>query len=406
MRIHSFLKLSVVSLALAAAAASAQGGAAGAKAPEVVTREATGEAAVEKGNVARAEKEARDNALREAVEQVAGVLVESDTLTANSQLVSDRVFANSAGYVRSYEVLEKKQEGGVMRVTVRAEVGTKELDRDLQAVKALVKRLGNRRMVILLNEQTLDHKGAVFSTGVTAEVLTTAFKADGWTLIDSAFAAGQLDVASGITLGTPEVKRIKDLTKADYILYGQVNFRRQEPDSMLKSAAGQQFFPVTGEYDLTVFATDSGTQLGKVAGRLSFEKPEDRGLAKSITSYERTALELVKTRGGDIVGAVRKQVVESLRDQQQNGNRVAVSVTGLPDYAAVQAFKRAMTRAVNGVREVQQGSFGEGKASFDVLFVGSTDDLAERLSESTFNGRKVSVTGVSGNTLQVSVLGK
>ncbi|MCI0573392.1 MAG: hypothetical protein L0Y66_21820 [Myxococcaceae bacterium] len=397
MRTVNFLKLSFLSLAVAGAALARD------EAPGVVTREVTAEAAVVNGNVAQAEKEAKDRALREAVEQVAGVLVEADTLTANSQLVSDRVFANSAGYVRSYDVLKRERAGDVVRVTVRAQVGTKELDKDLQAVKALVKRLGTRRLVILLNEQTHDPAGAVFSTGVTATVLTDAFKADGWTLIDSAFAAGQVDAASGVSLGTPEVKRIKDLTRADYIIYGQVNFRRQEPDSIMKSAAGQQFFPVTGEYDLAVFATDSGTQLGKVVGRLNFEKREERGLEKSITSYERTALELVKTRGADIVNAVRGQVLESLRDQEQNGNRVAVSVVGLSDYAAVQAFKRALSKAVTGVRDVRPGNFGDGKAQFDVVFVGTTDDFAERMSGTTFNGRRVSVTGVSGNTLQVSV---
>jgi Flagellar assembly protein T, N-terminal domain len=398
MRTTTLLKLSVMSLSIAASALAVD------RAPDAVTREVTGEAAILHGNVAQAEKEARDRALREAVEQVAGVLVEADTLTANSQLVSDRIYANSAGYVRSYDVLRRQRDGDVLRVTVRAEVGTKELDKDLQAVKALVKRLGNRKLVILLSEQTHDPKGAIFSTGVTATELTQAFKADGWTIIDSAFAAGQLEVASGVSLGTPEVKRIKDLTQADYILYGQVNFRRQEPDSMLRSAAGQQFFPVTGEYDLAVFATDSGTQLGKVVGRLNFERPEDRGLQKSITSYERTALELVKTRGADIVKAVRGQVLETLRDQEQNGNRVAMSVQGLPDYAAVQAFKRALSKAVTGVRDVRPGNFGEGKAQFDVVFVGSTDDLAERVGNTTFDGKKVSVTGVSGNTLQVSIL--
>ncbi|MGZ6079752.1 MAG: flagellar assembly protein T N-terminal domain-containing protein, partial [Myxococcaceae bacterium] len=77
------------------------------KLPPVVAREAEGEAAIIGGNVDRASREAREAALRSAVEQVAGVIVSSQSLAVNSQLVSDQVYAHSAGYVRSYEVLSQ-----------------------------------------------------------------------------------------------------------------------------------------------------------------------------------------------------------------------------------------------------------------------------------------------------------
>ena len=87
------LKLTAVSLLLAALVA----GPALAAKPAFVTQEATGEAAIVAGNKDKARRDARNNALREAVERVAGVMISADTLSANSQLVSDRVFANSAG---------------------------------------------------------------------------------------------------------------------------------------------------------------------------------------------------------------------------------------------------------------------------------------------------------------------
>src|SRR5579862_5301784 len=87
-----------------AAAGWAAGAAERAKLPEEVTRETTGEAAIVDGNKERAEREARERALREAVEQVAGVLVSSSSLSANSELVSDQVYARSEGYIRSFEV--------------------------------------------------------------------------------------------------------------------------------------------------------------------------------------------------------------------------------------------------------------------------------------------------------------
>src|SRR5688500_15598526 len=110
------LKLSAVLAVLASAALAS------ANTPEVMVKEVTGEAAIVGGNDAKAEREAREKALRDAVEQVAGVLISSNTVTQNSQLVTDRIMANSSGYVRKYEVVSKKKDKGVMYVTVKAEV--------------------------------------------------------------------------------------------------------------------------------------------------------------------------------------------------------------------------------------------------------------------------------------------
>jgi hypothetical protein len=372
-------------------------------APEVVTREATGEAAIVGGNKARAEREAREQALREAVEQVAGVMLQADTVTANNQLVSDRIYANTAGYVRSYEVLSSKEEGGVVKVTVKAQIGASQIDKDLQAIKAMVRRMGSPKLVILLQEQTIDQTSGpqptITSSGVMSSVLTDAFKTDHWTIVDSHFAAGKLKLGAGV--GPAEAKEIGDLSKADYILYGTVNFRNQPPEGLLGSAgAGQKIFPVTGEYDLVLFATDSGSQIAKVSGKLVM--PPDK-VQNTLISYERTAFNLAKLKGGNIVDDVRKAVYEQLRSNEQNGNRLVMNVLGVSEYGEVQGFKKVLGESVKGVREVRPGTFGSGKAQFDVVYVGSSDDFAEKLDGKSFKGKKLSVTGVTGNTIEVKL---
>ncbi|MHB8874170.1 MAG: flagellar assembly protein T N-terminal domain-containing protein, partial [Myxococcaceae bacterium] len=242
--------------------------------PEVVTKEATGEAAIVNKDEAKATKEAQNEALRSAVEQVAGVLISAETITQNSQLLSDRIFSKSSGYVRSFKVLSKKSEKGVMTVTVSAVVGAAQLDKDLEAVQGLVRRHGSRRMVILTQEQAIDPRGVISSSGVMANVLTQAFEKDGWTIIDPHFAAGKVKLEPGVALGQVAAKEIGDLAKADYILYGNVNFRYQAPSTggMIpeKDKDGNTtVFHVTGEYDLALFATDSGSQLSKVAGKFT-----------------------------------------------------------------------------------------------------------------------------------------
>jgi hypothetical protein len=369
----------------------------------VVTKEATGEAAIVEGNVASAEKAATDAALRSAVEQVAGVFLASDSVVANHQLVRDRVLSHSAGYVQSYEVVSKKGDGKVVQVTVRAKVGAAQLDKDLAAVRSLIARMGNRKLVILLQEETFDASGVTTQSGVMAAALTEAFKKDGWTVIDPAFAAGKLRLSSGVAIGAGEAKEIADLSRSEFVIYGRCIFRHQSMQGTMFASASQQFFPVAGEYELTVFAADSGSQLVHQAGKFT-EPLKDVGPKGSLqTSYQHTAFDIAQNRGQEIVAEVRAKVLETLRDGDQNGTRLVMKVLGLDEYGAVQSFKRVLSDSVAGVREVRPGQFGDGRAQFDIIFAGSTEDLAERLGGKSYQGRRISVTGVTSSTIEVTL---
>lgn len=371
------------------------------KLPPVVAREAEGEAAIVGGNVDRAAREAREAALRSAVEQVAGVIVSSQSLAVNSQLVSDQVYAHSAGYVRSYEVLSQTTERSVVKVKVRAQVGTAELDRDLQAVQALVRRLQGRKLVILIQEQTIDERGVTSTSGVTATVLTDAFKRDGWTVIDPSFAAGKVRVSSAVALGATEAKEIGTLSKADFILYGTVGFRDVPADGILvQQGVPRSAFPLTGDYDLGVFETSAGAQLAKVSGKLRSEMSNT-----SVNSREESAYQLVRANQGEIVGAVRRTVLESLRASEQNGARIVVQVQNAGDFATLQAFRQQLSVWSAAVREVGSPSLTSGTGKLEVTYLGTAERLAEQIDGKSVGKRKVSVTGVSGSALEVK-LGK
>ena len=371
------------------------------KVPAVVTKEADGEAAIVGGNTDRAAREAKEAALRSAVEQVAGVLVSSQSLAVNSQLVSDQVYSHSAGYVRSYDVLSQTTEKGVVKVKVRAQVGTAELDRDLQAVQALVKRLQGRKLVILLQEQTIDEKGVTTTSGVTSTVLTDAFKRDGWMMIDPSFAAGKVRVSSAVALGATEAKEIGTLSKADYILYGTAAFRDVPADGVLvQQGQPRSAFPLTGDYDFGVFETSAGAQLAKVSGKLRSEMKD-----VSVNSREESAYNLIRANQGQITGEVRKAVIESLRASEQNGARIVVEVHNAGDFSTLQSFRTQLAVWSAGVRQVGSPQLAGGTGKLEVTYLGTAERLAAQIDGKSLGKKKVSVTGVSGNALEVK-LGK
>ncbi len=239
------------------------------------------------------------------------------------------------------------------------------------------------------------------TSGVTATVLTEAFKRDGWTLVDPSFAAGKVHVSSAVALGAVEAKEIGTLSKADIILYGTVAFRDAPTDALLLSGGGQRAaFPLTGDYDFGVFDTSTGSQLAKVSGKLRSSVQD-----MSVQSREESAYNLVRAHAEEIVTPVRRAVLESLRSAEQNGNRLVVEVVGVGDFGSLQAFTRELPKWSAGVRELSSPTLSAGRARLEVTYLGTAAALAEQLEGKTFHGKKVAVTGVTGNTLEVT-LGK
>ncbi len=366
----------------------------------VVTKEGTGEAAIVNNDEQKAFGEAKARALRSAVEQAAGVKIDADTVTVNNQLVRDQVFANTSGYVKNFDITSKKVEKGVVTVVVKADVITENLDKDIQAARALIKRMGRPSIVIVLQEQTVPlGEKVITNSDSMATVLTDSFKADGWDIKDAQSLNKALALEGGATFGATEIKRIQDLTKTQFVLYGKAIFRHQEPDAMFKDS--KSFF-ITGEYDLALAATDNDSQIAKVSGKLSWTPA-----AKSPTvSYERTTFEVIKANRDSIVEPVRKAVLEHFRDQQVNGTEILLSVGGLDSFGAAQQFQKSL-EAMKGVKEAGPGAkpFEKGRATYKVMFVGTSSELASQVEASTFKKRKIEVTSVSGNSLDLN-LGK
>ncbi len=366
-----------------------------------VTKEGTGEAAVINGDQDKAYNEAKERALRNAVEQAAGVRVDADTLTVNNQLVRDQIYANTSGFVKSSEVVSKEVAKGVMTVKVKAEVITENLDKDIEAAKAVVKRMGRPSIVIVVQEQTVPlGEKVIMSSETMATVLTEAFKADGWDIKDAQAMNKSLSLEGAATLGATEIKKIQDLTKSQYVLYGKALMRHQSTDGMVKGAS---YYPVSGEYDLALAATDSEQQITKLSGKLIWGTG-DKG--SPLISYERTAFDLIKSRKEDIVGPVRRAVLEHFRNQQVNGMEIQMSVSGLDSFGAAQQFQKSL-EAIKGVKEATPGAkpYEKGKATYKVMYLGSPSALATVVEQSNFKKRKIEVNSVSGNTLDVA-LGK
>ena len=149
-RLGAVLVLGVCSAA--GLAAGADGGAPAGAAqpaalPETQTVTVTGRSAMP-GEIAR--DEAIRDALRNAVEQAAGVFIQSQSETQNYQLLYDVILSRARGFVRSYDVLEegRNPETGVYSVTIKAVVVARQVADQWLDVRSLLLQKGMPRMMV------------------------------------------------------------------------------------------------------------------------------------------------------------------------------------------------------------------------------------------------------------------
>jgi hypothetical protein len=92
--------------------------------------------------------EAQKDAFRNAVRQAVGLVVDADTLVRNDQLVEDKVLTYSDGFITKFEQVpgSLKQQGGLVRLKIKAQVERKSLVERLKAANISLKAVDGKSL--------------------------------------------------------------------------------------------------------------------------------------------------------------------------------------------------------------------------------------------------------------------
>jgi len=116
-----------------------------------------------------ARDEALNRALRSAVEQGVGSIIDSVSMTQNFQLIEDKIYSEVKGYVEEYSILQEiPNSQGMYTIKIRATVALGMLQNRLAALKLLREKKENPRVMIVTSEliDGLESPGAVVSTEI------------------------------------------------------------------------------------------------------------------------------------------------------------------------------------------------------------------------------------------------
>ena len=365
----------------------------------IQTTEATGQAAVA-GNALAAKEQAKDDALRNCVQQVATTLVTAATETDQAQLLSDKIYAHSVGYVRKFQVLEDKQDGNTWVTKLRCDVSEAKLDEDMMAFGIAYRRAGMPRVLVLVAEQSINATKATGwwqGGGNTADlrVVETAFmdrmEKSGFTFVDAEVLQGKVRLES---IGAdPNVQQARELgvkSGADLVVIGRAVAK---PLGELQIDNGTFYSSVAN-----VSARAVRTGNGEVLASAEFTGTSGRGFEQ--TTAGRNAL---SEAGRQLARDLFAKIGKVWAREQSGARRISMGVRGVDDYSRLATFKNALMQSVRGVKDVQERSMEDGKAELDVMLSGTSQSFATDLATRKFQGFLVKVKTVTPNSVAVEL---
>ncbi|MEJ2627940.1 MAG: flagellar assembly protein T N-terminal domain-containing protein, partial [bacterium] len=117
---------------------------------------ATGTGSIFDNNIAKARDDAIEDALRRALEQTLGTMIEAETFVENYQVIDDNIFSETKGYIQNYQVVrEQKRNDYLYEVMVTAVVSMENLQNDLEAIATLMRRKNMPRMMVMIDEKNI-----------------------------------------------------------------------------------------------------------------------------------------------------------------------------------------------------------------------------------------------------------
>jgi hypothetical protein len=352
------------------------------------TIESQGVAAIVQGNLDISRDKAIEDALRNAVEQATGSLIENETLVENYQVLSDKIYSQSKGYVQSYEVLSEGTEQGLYRVTIQATVASGELKNDLQALNILMRQVRKPRVMVLFEESTAQgvNSGRLAEDAVSKVLLDRGFK-----LVDADTVRHNLgqDKVRGLLAGDQRVAAvISDKYGAEMLLLGSAQaVSNQVTIGDLKINSNQAVISAK------LVKADTGEV--KVSETRQAAKPH----VNSLTGIQLAIGEASEMLANDMID----KIIQIFRKDVYDMASVNLTIFGLKGYAQLQEVIQLISDNVRGVQEIYQRNYSMGTADLEVELTGSTESLAADLTTRSFGNYRFNIKESTHNQLQVYI---
>ncbi len=343
---------------------------------------------------------ALEDAQKRAVEQAIGILIDSQTQVENYQLISDKILAQTKGYIKRYNVTSETVDSGLLRVRINAEVALGQLTEDLSGIGILLGRMHKPRTIVMVAEQNIGHgvyawwlgaHGEQTDISVVENAFMDKFTEKGFEFIDHEIAAKEikvtgayrvqdLSVAQAKTLAAQADAEVVIIGKAVAKLYGEIGGGMKSVQADLSARAVRID---TGQVIATATTHAAAVHISEItAGTEALRKASNQAADEMIDK------------------------ILAVYSKETGGTRsVNINITGLNKTQFVK-FKDVLQNQVRGIKDLHERSFSGTTAKISVDSKNSAQTLSDEILLRNFGAFSVEVVSSTANSLELKVTPK
>lgn len=328
--------------------------------------------------------DAENDALRAAVENTVGVLVDSETLVQNSILISDQIYTQSRGFVNDYTVLSREQVGDIWRVTINATVDDQpnsKLMNELTRLGIINVQLRNPKIAVYVPEQHLNYN--VGGSGGETAIVRTLLNA-GFNFVTEVGTG--LNYQSPMSMNVAQMKAAAEKFGVDIMIVGE-SFSEGVGDlgDYLPGNQRTNMQACRARVEAKMFIVKTGQIIAA-----------DGKYGSAYDNSQAIAAKKALTAAGEQMG---NYFVEQITGMYTSRQGVEVIVYGA-DFSKINLVQSALGK-INRVKNVNLSSYEGGRAVFTVMYGGSPQTLFNELQAVTT--ADLTLQSLAYNTLTIYV---
>lgn len=325
-------------------------------------------------------EEAKQDALRKAVEQACGTFINAQTRTKDYAAVYDKVMSQAAGYVVSFDIVEKRFENNVTICKVAAKVSTKSFSLDWARFAHTLEAEGNPRcVVVVVEDNDVEDTNPPKVDAVAQSVLENFFMSKGVQLMDHSASKNVKDRDIELAALNNDINKLAAMAaslKADVVIAGRAEARRAGSSEL----AGRTIYKWSATLSVRAYHTDSAQLL-------------------MSNSYSATAASVNQNAGGDEAlkkcaednaGAVLRDIGESWRKRQnvRRSLQITLEKCSRDDY---KAFEEA-ARHIDGIQSVRLRELVNNVCQVEIDWAFDLERLVTRIESLRIGNTTYAVT--------------
>jgi len=372
-----------------------------AKEPQVVT--VKGEAAILNSDKLAAKDKALDDAKRKAVEQVTGVIVSSESLSKNFELISDNIYTKAKGYISKYTVVKEgldSKDKNIYFVEIKAVVSKDKLEKDISAIQVLYKSMGKPKFLLMIAEQNFGEKTASgwwtntkFTTGSVEGMVIKELGKKGFKFVDGKTLEKKLKNYSQFknidAVSVKDIVSINTLHNADYVITGKVS-----------TSIGSVLYDKIRKYSsfasgtLKIIKSSNGEIIDTIV-----LKKEGKGLNQM---NEIDASELAFSDfGRKLSKKISKIILKHWQKQVNSAREISLKVKGLK-YSKYKSLKSHLLE-MRGLKSVENFRMQNKIASMTITYKGKSNQLLDLITNKPLKGLKLELETINESEIIFSV---